>query len=301
MVYSVKNIAKVCYFFSVCFVVVLLVWTTAHFFQISETNAEKITLPVFSFWGFLEAARTGIPFALYLSVLLSLSYTARKKIRVIPSMVTIFLLAIGWTFLSAWAVAHIPPHPRISGKPVSLVRDGLIVTTDRGQKAVFLSTGLPSSSLAFTGALRFDDAPETPNSAKPLSFKVSRVPLTKSIANDFLRLQENLIELQEMGFAYFAVYAVGLVILLVSTRFIMDLSVWALVNLFLGFIAFYGISAFELFMDSNWRYADLLSFVIDRTPTPLTDSLVLCVAGLFVMGVSGAVYLARKRRRKEAA
>jgi hypothetical protein len=300
MVYSVKNIAKVCYFFSVCFVVVLLVWTTAHFFQISETNAEVVTLPVFSLWGFLEGARTGIPFALYLSVLISLSYTARKKIKIIPSMVTTFLLAVGWTFLSAWAVAHIPPHSNIAGKPVSLVRDGLIVTTHSGQKAVFFPIGLPSSSLVFAGALRFDDAPQTPNSANPLSFKADRVPLTQSIANDFLRLARNLAGLQEMGFAYFAVYTAGLVVLLVSTRFIMDLSVWALVNLFLGFIAFYGISAFELFIDSNWRYANLVSFVIDRTPTPLIDSLVLCITGLFVMGVSGAVYLIKKRRRKEA-
>jgi hypothetical protein len=278
---------------------ILIIWTAALFFQINEINTDVVILPVFSFWEFVNAAHTGIPFTLYLSVLLGLSYTARKKIRIIPSIVVIFLLAVGWTVLFAWATAHIPPHPYVSRTSVSLARDGLIMTAENGQKSVFPSAASPLPSAASEGMLEPDKTPQMPSPAKPLSFKSDRIFFIQNISKDFLHLAENFDQLRETGFVNFTLYAAGLVVLLVSMRFIMDLSVWALANLFLGFIAFSGIFTFELFINSTSFHRLLLSLVTDGISTSLINPLILCVAGLFVMGVNGVVYSIKKKGRNE--
>jgi hypothetical protein len=254
-----------------------------------------VTLPVFSFWEFLEASRAGIPFTLYLSVLLGLSYTARKKIRIIPSIVTIFLLAVGCTVLSVWATAQIPPHPYITGKPVSLARDGLIMTADDGQKSALLTAESP---LPLAAALKLDETPQASDSAKPLSFRADRILFVQDVASDFLRLAENLDQLQETGFVNIAAYTAGLVVLLVSMRFIMDLSAWALANLFFGFAAFGGILIFELFINSSRTQRILLSLVGGKISAPLISPLVFCTMGLFVIGATGVVYLVKKGKKR---
>jgi hypothetical protein len=276
-----------------------MVWIVISFFQVNEINADMIILPVFSLWKFFDAGRTGIPPTLYLSVLLSLSYTARREIRVIPSIITIFFLAVGWTLLSAWATTQLPPPPDIRGKSVPLARAGLIVSTNDGRKSVRLTADSPFPSVAFDGTLIPESqAPFEPNSAKPLSFKVDRFIFVQNVVKNFLYLAENLDQLQKMGIANLAVYTAGLVVLLVSMRFIMDLSVWALANLFLGFVAFGGILMFELFMNSSRTQRILLSIIGDRISTSLINPLVFCAMGLLIIGATGAVYLIKRQKRR---
>jgi hypothetical protein len=294
--YIVKNIVRVCCLFSACFIFVLTAWTTTFFFQINEVNANMLTLPVFSFWEFLSATRSGIPFALYLSVLLGLSYTARKEIRIIPSIVTILLLAVGWVLLSAWAASQIPPHPYSPRKVVSLSRDGLIMTADNEMESSILLSAPPLPPAVFDGALK--PAAETPYSTTPLSFQLVRTRFIQNSVDDFLSLADNFDRLQKTGFANLVAYIFGLVILLVSTRFIMDLSAWALANLFLGFIAFGGVLSLELFINASPYYKNLFSFAASRIPAPLLNASVLCLAGLLVMAASGAVYFAKKNKKR---
>jgi hypothetical protein len=170
------------------------------------------------------------------------------------------------------------------------------MTTSGREKSVFFSATLQSDSddeMSVLGEIQQDL-----DSAKPLSFKFDRILFAQDIEEDFLRLAGNLERLMEIGFANAVIYIAGLTVLLISMRFIMDLSYWALANLFLGFVAFGGILAFELFMNSSRVQAVLLSFRVDGISTSFINPLIYCVTGLLVMGTSGVFYLAKKGKKK---
>jgi hypothetical protein len=99
------------------------------------------------------------------------------------------------------------------------------------------------------------------------------------------------------GLISFVVYVLSLILLLVSLRFIMDLSVWPLANLFLGALAFRGILALESFINSEEIFTLIRGFLGQRIPEFLIIPLIFGGLSLLIILYSVLTSLARDRRR----
>jgi hypothetical protein len=97
------------------------------------------------------------------------------------------------------------------------------------------------------------------------------------------------------GLIPFAIYAGALILLLVSLRFVMDLSSWPLANLFSGALVFRGILAFQTFLDSRIIQEFLLAFVDGRIEGSLLSPAIFTGLAVLILIYTILVNLARGR------
>ena len=93
----------------------------------------------------------------------------------------------------------------------------------------------------------------------------------------------------------FLIYAGALILLLGSLGCVLNMSAWPLANLFLGCLAFRGILALEILLNSPEMQELFESFLENRLPLSLTVPLIFCAAGVLVYLYSILVYLAKRR------
>jgi hypothetical protein len=95
------------------------------------------------------------------------------------------------------------------------------------------------------------------------------------------------------GLIPFAIYAGALIFLLVSLRFVMDLSSWPLANLFSGALIFRGILAFQTFLDSRLIQDFLLTFVGGRIEGSFLSPVIFTGLAVLILIYTFLVNLAR--------
>jgi hypothetical protein len=303
----VKNLARLALFFSISFAVLLLAGAGMRFLVIQVDWMRTLPRqPEQALTALIAAGRWALSLALYGSLLLSLSYAARRRIFVPPAVICLFALSLGLSFGVTTALEHwgnVPPASA-AGKPLG--GPGLILTNtlSGNETAIVLLRGpaepkgprvaaIPGRPLSYQ-----EEAPGGINehfSLPPVPFRDENPWFLKSIAIDLKLSAGQFAGRFAEGLPPFLMYAGALIFVLCSLGFILKLSAWPLANLFFGCLAFRGILALEIFFNSPEMQDVFDSFLKSRLPLPLTVPLIFCGFGLLVYLYSALVYLAKKR------
>jgi hypothetical protein len=122
----------------------------------------------------------------------------------------------------------------------------------------------------------------------------------QSMLIDFTLTSQKFDDTLKAGIIPFSTYAVALIFLLVSLRFLLEASSWPLANLFLGALAFRGILALDTFLNTKEINTLLVSFIGKRLPPPLITPLAFCALGALVILYTLLVHLARGKGAENA-
>ena len=284
-----KNLAKLTICFSLCFTILFLAAVLLRLLSSWIELARLIPLAARQGEDASEAAWKALPAALYLSILLTLSYTARRKMSILLSITGIVVLGCAFSLGLSMGIIRggamnlaLKPVSPLHGKP------GLILS--RSDNAIIL---LKESSevrgprvVSLPGRpLIYQELPAGPNntvlSVPALSLGDESPWFLRSIAIDFSLGAGELEDRLERDMRSFAVYAFSLILLLASLRFILELSQWPLANIFLGALAFRGVLALETFVNAQEINALVGSFLTRKVPpamiTPVVFSALACL------------------------
>ena len=300
-----KSIARLSLFFSACFTIFFFFFSLIHVFA-QWVNLARFLVNPPEIQDFASLLMEGLVPALFIAILLSLSYAARRRVFFPVSMICLLILAFGFTLVFSMAITRIkdvnPPVPKgvIRGEP------GLILSRSdtamvllkppqdvRGPRVV----SLPNQ------ALLYQELPLGPGnsilSLPALAFRNEMTWILSSLLIDFSLTARQFTLILGMGILPFSIYLFALIFFLVSLRFILELGSWPLANLFLGALVFRGILALETLLDSPEIAGFLGSFLGGRLPQTLINPLIFVVLGLFVLIYTILAHLARGRRETD--
>jgi hypothetical protein len=302
----VKKLIRLVLFFSLSFTVIVaaaagfrfLILRVSLMCRLPPENEALLTT-------IIAAVRWALSAALYGSILLSLSYAARKSVFTPVAVIVVIILSLSFSFgvLLGLEQIKLSPHPYtarvIGGEGVILTQANTSVVLLRGPQEprgprVTVFAGRP---------LLYQAEPSGPNNSvlalPPLPLEVESPWLLKSIAIDLRLNAEQLQSRLASGIIPFFIYAGALVFFLVSLGFIFKLSVWPLANVFFGFLIFRLIMGVETFFNSQEIQDTFKSFIGNRFPVSLAVPSIFCVFGILVTIYSLLVYLAKRRGREE--
>jgi hypothetical protein len=302
-----KSMARLVLFFSVCFVIILAFAAAVSFLNLLLDAARTIPAgPAVTLPDFIAALRGTIPWVLYLSILMSLSFTARRGIPIPLTVLCLGILAVLFTAAISLGCLHsqnltsapLAEVRRTLGSPGLILSQGDTVMVVLGDPSDIRSSRVVSSP---GRSLIYQEVPSGPHNTilalPPAPFRDEGAYFLNGLFIDFslaagqfdARLREGLIP--------FVLYMAPLILLLVSLRFVLDLSSWPLANLFLGAVVFRGALAFETFLDSREAQELLRSFLGRRLPASYISPLIFCGLGVVILLYTVLVYLARPKRR----
>jgi hypothetical protein len=303
----VKNLARLALFFSITFGVVFITAAAARYITGQIEGARMIPAlagkPLAALFSALEWA---LPAAVYISVLLGLSYASRGGIPAPQTMVCLFVLgglfSLGLSLgvLRADASGAVPAAAVRStlGEPGLILSQGETVIVlledpreERGSRVV----SLPGRPLIYQEVPVGAD--NTIITLPLIPFKTQNNYFIFNLLLDFSLTAKQFETRLNQGLISFIVYVLSLILLLVSLRFIMDLSIWPLANLFLGALAFRGILALESFINSEEIFTLIRAFLGQRIPEFLIIPLIFSGLSLLIILYSVLTSLARDRRR----
>jgi hypothetical protein len=299
----VKKVARLVLFFSLCFAVLFILAALIRYLSIRIDMVrllpvrQEIYLPEI-----ITAARWALPFSIYFSLLFGLSYTARLEISAPLSILCLVILAGGFgTALSLGLerAGFIPP----AGDAVKpLGGPGLILTQ---ADTVVVLLGGPAEprgprTVSIPGRpLIYQENPQGPNNTilalPPVPFRTAVPWFLQSAAIDFTLTGGQFEARFREGLIPFLTYALSLIFLLSSFRFIMNLSIWPLANLFTGALIFRGILALETFINSPEMGDPLASFLGNRISPENMGPLAFCSFAVLICLYTALVYLAKRR------
>jgi hypothetical protein len=301
-----KNLARLALVFTICFAVVFAAAALLNFLGLWVEAVKTVPFRQGLSGDFAASGFKAIPAALYITVLLSLSYTVRRQMPVFLSIAGIFVLASVFTLGFTLGLSHLekvnlapPAFKTLKGEP------GLILSRGDTSMILLQGTGAPGGPRVAVipgQPLMYQETPLGPGntalSLPSLPFRTDDAWFISSIAIDFDLVSRQFKDRLEQGLLLFCIYAGALVFFLSSLRFLLELSQWPLANLFLGALALRGILALETFLDTPEIEGFLKSFLGERLLGPvLTTPLVFCVLGTLVVVYMMLVNLARGREK----
>jgi hypothetical protein len=303
----VKNFARLVFFWLMCFVVIFPVAAAICYLRLWIDAVRVIpaeTLEILP--SIISACQWALPVVVYASILLTLSYSARKTFSVPMSILCIFVLSGGFAAGISLGLVHANTAIALPGRtePPALGKPGLILT--QGETAVVLldepSNPVGSRVVAIPGRpLIYQRSPAGPliNSAStlpPIPFRIGGPYFITSLYIDFSltarRLQDRLGE----GLLSFGIYLGALCLLLSSLRFVLELSSWPLANIFLGAMVFRGILAAETFLDSEEIQEFIGSLLKADIPRAIITPAIFCGMDVLVILYTVLANLARGRK-----
>jgi len=302
-----KNFAKLAIFFSILFIVIFLIAVVLMFFT-SWINLARV-IPVDARGGedVAEAAWKAIPASLYFSMLLALSYTARKRMPIFSAIFSMIILAFVFSVGISLGINRTGVIKTIF-KPVAPIKSkpGLIVT--QGENSIILlreSSEISGPRLVSIPGrpLIYQEVPIGPNNSilpiPAITFEDDTPWFIRSIGIDFTLSARELESRSKTNLLSFAFYAFSLILLLSAMRPIMELSQWPLANIFTGALVFRLILAFETLL--NTREINLLlgSFLGKYVSPVFITPLIFCAIGILILLYTFLTRIARSASRDE--
>jgi hypothetical protein len=301
-----KNLAKLAFFFSICLVVTFLFSGLLRFLALWIDAARMVPLAGEQSGSLITALSEALTMAVYITILLSLSYTVRHSMAKSFSIIAVIILSAAFTLGLSVGVRQLERFEfALNAVPAIRVKPGLILS--RNDTAVVLLNdssniegprvvSIPDRPLIYQEALGGPN-----NTALPdLPFNADPPWFIRSMLIDFRLGAVELASRLEQGLIPFALYGGALIFLLSGLRFLLALSNWPLANLFLGAIAFRGILALETFLDARETGMLISSFLGDRFPIPLITPLVFCGLGLLIIIYTILAHIAGGKRGGDA-
>jgi len=302
-----KNFAKLAIFFSILFIILFLISIVIMFFSSWMDLARVIPVEARGGGEVAEAAWKAIPASLYFSMLLALSFTARRRVPVFAAVASLVILAFVFSVGISFGISRTGVVKTIF-KPVSPIRaePGLILS--QGENSVILlheSTDISGPRLvSIPGrSLIYQEVPLGPNNSilpiPAITFEDDTPWFIKSIGIDFSLSARELKSRFQANLLSFAFYAFSLILLLSSMRPIMELSQWPLANIFTGALVFRLILALETLLNSREINLFLASFVGKYVSSDFITPLVFCAAGTLVLLYTFLTRIARSSSQDE--
>jgi hypothetical protein len=300
----VKNLAKLSLFFSLSFAIIFLVATGLRFLSLRVEWAGNLPQKPEAFLTILiTAAHWALSLAMYASILLGLSYAARRSYSPPMTVLCVMIISLLFNFGISFALYHWEFVPSAQSSIKRLGEDGLILSNslNRNETAVILLKGMdeplgPRVTAIPDRPLFFQESTVNADiSLPPIPFGDDRPFFLKSLFIDIRLSDEQLQKRFGEGYISYFTYAVPLIFLLSSLGFAIKFSMWPLANLFLGILAFRGILAVETFFNLPEMYELFDAFLKNMMPASMAVPLVFLCFGMLVNVYSILVYAARKR------
>lgn len=276
----IRLIRVVCLWFIITFVVL----STAHFLAIRINLASMLSFAEKEarIDSLLTAGWRSLSLSIYIAMLFGLSYSARYKFPVIPSIIYVMVLSLIWIGVFSLVLNVIQrgsPWPAEASR--YLGGPGLI-TVDGDQSQVILQKpGLSGMRIIAppNEPLRYENIQAGVESPS-VFFRNDSVHFMKTLLDKFTRAGEQCAARLRENVISFFFYILALAFCLSSLRFVFDLSSWPLANLFLGAILFWGVLELEILLDSGQVRSVIHTISGDFFPMFLLVPLALCLLGL---------------------
>ena len=302
-----KNFAGLALFFSLSFAAFFLAATLLQFLSLWLDLARIIPTEQIPGQELADAAWKALPPALYLSILLALSYTARRSIPVHLAIINVVFLGLVFTLGASLALRQTGiVRPIFKTVTPIQAEPGLILS--RSENTIVL---LKESSeirgprlVSIPGqALIYQEVPFGPNNTlirlPALPFGDDTPWFIRSMGIDFTLSAGELRSRLEDNYLSYAAYAFSLILLLSSLRFLLELSHWPLANLFLGALVFRGILALETFLNAGDLNALVNSFLSKRVPPMLITPLLFGAMGILIILYTLLTRIARPGKKRD--
>jgi hypothetical protein len=303
----VKNFAKLAIFFSLTFIIIFLATTGTRFLSLRVDWAKSLPpKPETSLTLLIAAAHWALSLALFSSLLLALSYAARRNcfapITILCVMTLSFVFCYGFSFaLNNWI--SVPPSESTG---IPLGGKGLILSNslNRNETAVVLLNGTDEPLGPRVTAI--PDQPLLFQEAASGNFDLPSVPFAdltpwflRSLSID-IRLNAEMFQKKFVeGANPFLFYAGSLIFLLCSLGFAIKTSAWPLANLFLGVLVFRGVLALETFFYTPEMQDIFGSFFKNLIPVEIAIPVLFIGFGVMVHFYSLLVFIAKRRDRDD--
>jgi hypothetical protein len=295
-----KNFARLTLFFSSCFVIL---FAGAGMFKLLSIWVEMArAVPAGPGDDAAEFAWKALPVALYLSMLLSLSYSARRNMPVSMSIICLVFLCFAFTFGLSRGIYNTEILNPVLDQGSSINAGPGLVFSERENTIVLLKDSGETQGarvVSFPGRpLMYQELPLGPNNAPlglpPLPLGGGAPWIVQSVSIDFNLCAAELKNRLELDLLSFVAYAFSLILLLGSLRFILELSRWPLANIFLGALVFRGILALEVFLNSHEVNSLIGSFLTGIVPAPMVTPLAFGVLGILIILYTALAGVARR-------
>ncbi|MDR2553612.1 MAG: hypothetical protein LBD31_10685 [Treponema sp.] len=302
-----KNFAKLVLFFSLCFTGILIL--TGLLDLLRDWTSRALLFPPVEngFLGNIAVyAVNALPAAFYLSILLGLSYAARRRM-IYPAVFPILLiLSLGLSaaaFLGVESLTRLEITLKASRRIENIAKPGFILSFEREKpvpdtQMVFLEDPYKDGAarvLSPQGQSLYYQREGTPFTALRLPFRDEKSGIFGDVAADLERSAGLFSAWFDAGLPVYGVYAGSLAVLLLSLGCLVNISFWSLANLFFGVLAFRGALALETFLNQGEIQRLLASFAGSFLPESLINPVIFAVLGALILLYSALVYLARGR------
>jgi hypothetical protein len=315
--YTVRNLARVILFFTVSFLLCFVLAAAFRWFFF-YLDAVRV-IPALKFAPLSSLARalkTAIPAALYLCLMLSLSYAARNGAGPLSAIPVLFLLSLtsclalslGRFRLAIPALNAAAGGQERESAPPTLGQRGLRLLegevsiivlgepSDPASPRIVAAPGEALYYLSVPGGIR-----NTPPRLPPVPFLRNVFPLAGSIFADLDRAAEAIDVRQQAGFSTLLVYLASLCLMCVSFYPVFSASLWPLVNFFLGMILFRGILAFQVFIESDQIQNFIFFFAGRFIPKSVISPAVFGIAGTLALLYTTLLFAGKGRKRERHA
>jgi len=303
----VKNFAKLAVFFSLTFLIIFLATAGLRFLNLRVDWAKSLPpKPETSLTLLLAAAHWALSLSLFSSVLLALSYAARRNCFALFAILCIMILSMFFCFGFSLVLKNWESVPPAQSAGIPLGGKGLILSNSlsRNETAVVLLRGtdeplgprvtaIPGQPLLFheTAAANFD--------LPPVPFADDTPWFLRSLYID-IRLNAEMFQKKYVeGIVPFMIYSGSLIFLLCSLGFAIKFSAWPLANLFLGILAFRGVLSLETFFYTPEMQDIFGSYFKNLLPVEMAVPLIFIGFGVLVHFYSFLVFIAKRKDRDE--
>jgi hypothetical protein len=299
-----NGIARLALFFSVFFLIAFALAGVVEYIRLAVDAATTIPAgPPVKLGQFIGALQKIFPLILYGSILMGLSYSARRVIAPAAAILSIFILAggaalglsLGLRNLRSGA-PEVPPRGEtktLGGPGLILSRWDVTVTLlgDPGKNDGSRVISIPGRPLIY------QERPAGPATAIPL-FRSGDSALMRSLLVDSALAADQFETRLNRGLLPFALYGGAIILLLSSLRFVLNLSSWPLANLFCGALAFRGVLALQTFIDSEIVQTFIVSFFDNRIDGAIISPIIFACLAALILLYTFLVNLARSAPRQ---
>ena len=303
-----KNIAKLTLFFSLAFSLLLLTAIMLAFLSAWIDFARFIPIEARPAVNIMELLWNVLPPVVYLSILLVLSYTARRKMPIPLSIINILVLGCIFYMGLSFGISR-AGAVEVNFSPVASLRaePGLILSRSNNAMILLRESGdlwgprvvsIPGQPLIY------QELPQGPGNTiltlPPLPFADTTPWFIRSLSIDFSLNAAELRSRLDNNVLSFAVYVVSLILFLASMRLPLGMSKWPLANLLLGALIFRGIAALEAFLNTREMNTMIDSFLPGSLPPEFITPAVFGAMALLVIFYTLLIRIVRPRRNVDA-
>jgi hypothetical protein len=303
----VKKVAKLCLCSSLVFFIFFLLAAGLGFLHVWIDAVSSVPARPYAYLtDFIPSAEWALPFALYVTILMSMSYASRIRVPAPAAFTLLLILVFGFAYSVSLGISHAKAMnaPPLDLRHGSLGKAGLILS-GYGTTVVLLDD--PAEALG-ERVVSLDDRPllyqpnpaepdGTPIPLPPIPFSLRNIALFDSLLLDFSLAAKELSTRFVEAPVSFAAYTGAIIFILLSLSAVLNIGAWPLANFFIGAVLFRLILSFEVFICGRDTLEYLAGFFGRWIPRYLTAPVVIGAIGALLALYSVLVFAARGGER----